>query len=148
MSLALQTKKNEMLAFELSSCHSSVISLKRLNDDLNASIEKLSVASLSVEHVSICAKCKEYDFNACSNYSSTIVKLNDEIAHLNIQLKTCKNEVGKVKFNSDVFTTDKHLTIKDELGFQKGTNNTKNQNNLNFTWRMGARSWSQAGWRR
>jgi hypothetical protein len=135
-----------MLAFELSSCHSSVTSLKRLNDDLNASIEKLSVASLSIEHVSVCAKCKDYDFNACSNYSSTIVKLNDEIAHLNIQLKTCKNEVEKVKFDRDAFTIDKHLTIKNELGFQKGNN--KNQKNLSFTWGMGARSWSQAGWRR
>jgi hypothetical protein len=43
--LALETNKNEMLAFELSSCHSSITSLKSLNDDLNARIEKLNVAS-------------------------------------------------------------------------------------------------------
>jgi hypothetical protein len=35
-SLALEIKKNEMLAFELSSCRSSISSLKSLNDDLNA----------------------------------------------------------------------------------------------------------------
>jgi hypothetical protein len=34
-----------MLAFKLSSCHSSISSLKSLNDDLNARIEKLNVAS-------------------------------------------------------------------------------------------------------
>jgi hypothetical protein len=37
-----------MLAFELSSCHSSITNLKNLNDDLNARIEILSVASSSI----------------------------------------------------------------------------------------------------
>jgi hypothetical protein len=40
-----------MLAFELSSCHSSITSLKSLNDDLNARIEKVIVASSSIEHI-------------------------------------------------------------------------------------------------
>jgi hypothetical protein len=56
--LALEIKKNEMLAFELSSCHSSITSLKSLNDDLNIRIEKVNVASSSIEHVSICASAK------------------------------------------------------------------------------------------
>jgi 5'(3')-deoxyribonucleotidase len=95
-SLTLEIKKNEMLAFELSSCHSSITRLKSLNSDLNAAIEKLNVASSSMEHVSICAKCKDHDFDACSNHASTIAKLNEEIIQLNVQLKTCKNEVEKV----------------------------------------------------
>jgi hypothetical protein len=132
-SLALEIKKNEMLAFKLSSCHSSISSLKSLNDDLNARIEKLNVASLSVKHVSICAKCKDHNFNACNNHASTIAKLNDEIAQLNVQLKTCENEVEKVKFARDAFIIGRHLFIKDELGFQKGTKNTKSQKVLNFT---------------
>jgi hypothetical protein len=53
-----------MFAFELSSCHSSISSLKSLNADLNTRIEKLSVASSSMEHVSICTKCKDHDFDA------------------------------------------------------------------------------------
>jgi hypothetical protein len=83
-SLALEVKNNEMLAFELSSCHSLITSLKSLNDDLNARIEKVNDASSSIEHVSICAKCKDHDFNVCSNHASTIAKLNDEIAQLNV----------------------------------------------------------------
>jgi hypothetical protein len=47
-SLALEIKKNEILAFELSSCHSSITSLKSFNDDLNARIEKLCIASSSI----------------------------------------------------------------------------------------------------
>jgi hypothetical protein len=81
-SLALEIKNNEMLVFELFSYRSSITSLKSLNDYLNARIEKLNVAS-PIEHVSICAKCKDHDFNTCSNHASTIAKLNDEIAHLN-----------------------------------------------------------------
>jgi hypothetical protein len=100
---------------------------------LNARIEKLSVASSSIEHVSICAKCKDHDFNACSNHASTIAKLNDEIVQLNVQFKTCKNKLEKVRFASDAFTIGRHPSIKDGPGFQKGTKNTKSQKALNFT---------------
>jgi hypothetical protein len=132
-SLALESRKNEMLAFELSSCHSSITSLKSLNDDLNARIEKLNVPSSSIEHVSIFAKCKDHDFNMGSNNASTIAKLNDEIAHLNVQLKNCKIEVEKVKFARDAFTIARHPSINDELGLQKETKNIKSQKDLNFT---------------
>jgi hypothetical protein len=102
-----------MFAFELSSCHSSISSLKSSNGDLNAKIEKLSVASLSLEHVSICNRCKDFDIDACNDHVSTIAKLNDEI----VQLKTCKNEVEKVKFARDAFTIGRHPSIKDGLSF-------------------------------
>jgi hypothetical protein len=69
-----------MFAFELSSCHSSITSLKSLYNDLDARIEKLTVASSFVEHVSIYTKYKDHDFNACNNHASTITKLNDEVA--------------------------------------------------------------------
>jgi hypothetical protein len=39
--LALKVKKNEILSFELSSCHESISSLKALNSYLNARIEKM-----------------------------------------------------------------------------------------------------------
>jgi hypothetical protein len=102
-SLALEIKKNETLAFELSSRHSSITSLKSLNTDLNSRIEQSSVASSSMEHVSTCAKYKDHDFCACSNHASTFAKLNDEIVQLNVRLKTCKNEVEKIKFARDAF---------------------------------------------
>ena len=57
--LAMEIKKNEILSFELSSCHESISSLKKSNADLNARIEKIDIASSSVEHVSICNRCKE-----------------------------------------------------------------------------------------
>jgi hypothetical protein len=71
-------------------------------------------------------------FNGCSNHASTIAKLNDEIAQLNVQLKTWKNKVEKVKFARDAFTIGRHPSIKDGHGFQKETKNTKSQKVLNF----------------
>jgi hypothetical protein len=131
-SLALEIKKNEMLAFELTSCHDSISILKSLNVDLNARIEKLSVASSSVKHVSICNRCKDFDVNACNDHAFTISKLNDEITNLNDQLKICKNECEKIKFARDAYTIGRHPSIKDGLGFQKGTKDTKSQKAPSF----------------
>jgi chromosome segregation ATPase len=94
-SLAMESKKNEILSSKLSSCHESISSLKRSNVELNARIEKLDIASSFVEHVSICNRCKDFDVDACNNHASTISWLNEEIANLNAQLKTWKNECEK-----------------------------------------------------
>jgi hypothetical protein len=126
-SLALETKKNELLSSELSSCHDSISSRKNLNDDLNAKLEKVNVASLAVEHVSICNRCKDVNIEACNTYATTILKLNGEVAHLNGQLKICKNDYEKLKFAKDAYTIGRHPSIKDGLGFQKGTKSLTSQ---------------------
>jgi hypothetical protein len=41
-SLAIEIKKNELLSSELSTCHESISSLKNLNDDLNAKLERVN----------------------------------------------------------------------------------------------------------
>jgi hypothetical protein len=89
-SLALEIKRNEMLSSELSVCHEFVSSLKILNDDLNAKLEEANKSSSCVEHVSICNRCKDFDVDACDEHLISITKLNDEVASLNAQLKTCK----------------------------------------------------------
>jgi hypothetical protein len=116
----------------LSSCHESISSLKGLNADLNARIEKLNVAGPSLEHVSICNRCKDVDIDACKNHVSTISKLNDEVANLNAQLKICKNECEKIKFTRNDYTIGRHPSIKDGLGFQKGTKNLTSQKASNL----------------
>jgi hypothetical protein len=40
-------------------------------------------------------------FYACNNHASTILKLNDEIANLNDQLKMYKDKCEKIKFARD-----------------------------------------------
>jgi hypothetical protein len=108
-SLALKTKRNEMLSSELSACHESISSLKNLNNDLNVKLEEVSKISSCVEHVSICNRCKDFDVDACNEHLISITKLNDEVASLNAQLKTCKSDFDKLKFARDAYTIGRHL---------------------------------------
>jgi hypothetical protein len=122
-SLALETKRNEMLSSELSACHESISSLKILNDDLNAKLEEANKSSSCVEHVVICNRCKDFDVNSCDEHLISIAKLNDEVASLKDQLKTCKIDFDKLKFARDAYTIGRHPSIKDGLGFQREAKN-------------------------
>ena len=122
-SLALEIKRNEMLACELSTCHDSISKLKSINDDLNAKLEVASKSTSCVEHVAICNRCKDFDIDACSEHLVCISKLNDEVASLNAQLKTSKSEFDKLKFARDAYTIGRHPSIKDGLGFKREAKN-------------------------
>jgi uncharacterized protein YkvS len=102
---------------KLSTCHESISGLKNLNDDLNAKLEKVNETSSCVEHVVICNRCKDIDVDACNEHASTIAKLNNDVASLNDQLKTCMDNYEKLKFARDAYTVDRHPSIKDGLGF-------------------------------
>jgi hypothetical protein len=97
----------------------SISSLKNLNDDLNAKSEEANFASSSIEHVVICNRCKDFNVDACNEHASTIIKLNNDVASLNAQLKTCKDNYEKLKFARYVYTIGRHPSIKDGLGFRK-----------------------------
>jgi hypothetical protein len=126
-SLALETKRNEMLSSELSVCHESISSLKILNNDLNAKLEVANKSSSCVEHVVVCNRCKDFDIDACDKHLASITKLNDEVASLNAQLKTCKIDFDKLKFARDAYTVGRHPSIKDGLGFRKEAKNLTSQ---------------------
>jgi hypothetical protein len=126
-SIALETKRNEMLSSELSACHETISSLKSLNDDLNAKLEEANKSSSCVEHVSICNKCKDFDVDACNEHLISIAKLNDEVASFNAQLNNCKIDFDKLKFARDAYTIGRHPSIKDGLGFRKETKNLTSQ---------------------
>jgi hypothetical protein len=126
-SLALETKRNEILSSEISSCHESISSLKSVNDELNANLEVANKSSSCVEHVVICNRCKDFNVDACDEHLISISKLNDEIASLNAQLKTCKSDFDKLKFARDAYTIGRHPSIKDGLGFRKEAKNLTSQ---------------------
>jgi hypothetical protein len=116
-----------MLSSKLSACHESVPSLKNLNDELNAKLEEANATKSCVEHVVICNRCKDFDVNACDEHLISIAKLNNEVASLNAQLKTCKVDFDKLKFARDAYTVGRHPLIKDGLGFRKETKNLTSQ---------------------
>jgi hypothetical protein len=100
-SLALEVKRNEMLSCELSTCHETMSSLTCINDDLNAKLEVANKSISCVEQVVICNRCKDFNVDACVEHLTSITKLNDEVASLNAQLKTCKSDFDKLKFARD-----------------------------------------------
>jgi hypothetical protein len=116
-------KSLALLSSELSTCHDSISSLKNLNANLSTKLEKVNVASSCVEHVVICNRCKDFNIDACNEHASTILKLNNDVASLNDQLKTCKDNYEKLKFARDAYTIGRHPSNKDGRGFQKETKN-------------------------
>jgi hypothetical protein len=95
-------------------------------------VEKVNITSSSVEHVSICNRCKDFDIDAYNTHPFTILKLNNDVANLNAQLKTCKSENDKIKFARDAYTIGRHPSIKDGLGFQKSIKNLTSQRTSNL----------------
>jgi hypothetical protein len=70
--------------------------------------------------------------NACNEHAYTILKLNNDVASLNAQLKTCKVNYEKLKFARDAYTIGRHPSIKDGLSFQKGTKNFTSHSTSNL----------------
>jgi hypothetical protein len=116
-SLALEIKRNEILSSELSTCHETISSLKSLNDELTTKLEGFNKSSSCEEHVVVCDRCKDFDVDACDEHLISITKLNDEVASLNAQLKTCKINFDQLKFAREAYTVGRHPSIKDGLGF-------------------------------
>jgi hypothetical protein len=123
-SLALEIKRNEMLSSELSACHETVSSL---NDELTTKLEGVNKSCSCEEHVVICDRCKDFDVDACDEHLISITKLNDEVASLNAQLKTCKINFDQLKFARNAYTIGRHPSIKDGLGFRKEAKNLTSQ---------------------
>jgi hypothetical protein len=122
-SLALEVKRNKMLSCEISACHETISSLKSINDDLNTKLEVANKSSSCIEHVVNCNRCKDFNVDACNEHLISISKLNDEVASLNTQLKTRKNDFDKLKFARDAYTSGRHPSIKDGLGFRREAKN-------------------------
>jgi hypothetical protein len=101
--------------------------LKILNDDLNTKLELVNKSSPCVEHVVICNRCRDFNVDACDEHLIFISKLNDEVASLNAQLKTCKTDFDKLKFARDAYTVGRHPSIKDGLGFKREAKNLTSQ---------------------
>jgi hypothetical protein len=116
-----------MLSSKLSACHKSISSLKILNDDLNTKLEEANKSSSCVEHINIYNRCKDFDVDACNEHLISITKLNDEVASLNAQHKTCKINFDQLKFARDAYTVGRHPSIEDGLGFRKEAKNLTSQ---------------------
>jgi hypothetical protein len=128
VSLASLRNDNEKLiakAKDLDVCNVTVSNLRSENDILHAKIVELKSCKPSastVEHVSICIRCRDINVDAIHDHPALIKKQNDHIAQLNAKINEHDLEDEKFKFARIMLYSGRRSGIKDGIGFQKGDN--------------------------
>jgi hypothetical protein len=128
VSLASLKIKNERLiakAKDLDVCNVTISNLRSENDILHAKIVELksSKPSIStVEHVSICTRCRDINVDAIHDHLALIKKQNDHIAQLNAKINEHDLENENFKFARSMLYSGRRPGIKDGIGFQKEDN--------------------------
>jgi ubiquinone biosynthesis protein UbiJ len=128
VSLASLRNDNEKLivkAKDLDVCNASISDLRDKNDILRAKIVELNSCKPStstVEHISICTRCRDINVDAIHDHLALIKKQNDHIAQLNTKINEHDLENEKFKFARSMLYSGRRPGIKDGIGFQKGDN--------------------------
>jgi hypothetical protein len=126
---ALEVEKCENFSKEHSICNDSISCLRDENASLNAKIDELNIckpSTSSVEHVTICTRCRDINVEAIDDHIAMIKQQNDHIAKLNTKIVEHELENKKFKFARSMLYNGRRPGIKDGIGFQQGSqNNTK-----------------------
>jgi hypothetical protein len=115
---ALEVEKCKNLTEELNTCDDSISCLRNENVSLIASIEELNACKVStstVEHVTICTRCRDINVDAMNDHLSMIKEQNDHIAKLNAAEHELENE--NFKFARSMLYNGRRPGIKDYLFF-------------------------------
>jgi hypothetical protein len=110
---------------ELNVCNDSISCLRDENVILNAKIEDLNACKLStstVEHVSICTRCRDVNVEATDDHIAMIKQKNDHIAKLTTKIAEHELENEKFKFARSMLYNGRRPSIKDGIGSQQGSN--------------------------
>jgi hypothetical protein len=110
---------------ELNVCNNSISCLRNENAILHAKIEELNVCKPStstVEHVTICTRCRDINVEAIDDHIAMIKQQNDHIAKLTAKINEHELENEKFKFARSMLYNGRRPGIKDGIGFQQGSN--------------------------
>jgi hypothetical protein len=124
-SLKIENEKLIAKAKDLDVCNVTISNLRSENDILHAKIVELKSCKPStstVEHVSICTRCRDINVDAIHDHLALIKKQNDHIAQLNAKINEHDLENEKFKFARSMLYSGRRHGIKDGIGFQKGDN--------------------------
>jgi hypothetical protein len=119
----LRTENASLIAKveKLNACNDSIANLRNENAILNAKIEELKLCKPStstVEHVSICTRCRDIDVDAINDHIALIKRQNDHIAQLTAKINEHEIENEKFKFARSMLYSGRRPGIKDGIGFQ------------------------------
>jgi hypothetical protein len=124
-SLKIENEKLIAKAKDLDVCNVSITKLRDENDILHAKIVELNSCKPStstVEHVTICTRCRDVNIDAIHDHIAMIKQQNDHIAKLDAKIAEHELENEKFKFARSMLYSGRRPGIKDGIGFQQGDN--------------------------
>jgi hypothetical protein len=92
---------------------------------LKSKVDELKTCKPStstVDHVSICMRCRDINVDAIHDDIAMIKQQNDHIAKLGAKIVEHELENEKFKFARSMLYSGRHPDIKDGIGFQQGSN--------------------------
>jgi hypothetical protein len=104
----------------LNVCNESISCLRDENAKLNAKIEELNVckpSTYTVEHVTICTRCRYINVEAIDDHLAMIKQQNDHIANLTTKIAEHELENENFKFARSMLYNRRRPGIKDGIGF-------------------------------
>jgi hypothetical protein len=124
-SLKIENDKLMSKAKDLNVCNVSISNLRNDNVMLHAKIDELNACKPStstVDHVSICTRCRDINVDAIHDQLALIKQQNDHIAQLSAKINEHEIENEKFKFARSMLYSERRPDIKDGIGFQQGGN--------------------------
>jgi chromosome segregation ATPase len=124
---SLRTKNDSLISKieNLNVCNDSISCLRDENVKLNAKIDELNACKPStstVDHVSICTRYRDINVETIDDHITMIKKQNDHIAKLDAKIAEHELENEKFKFAKSMLYNGRRPGIKDDIGFQQGSN--------------------------
>jgi hypothetical protein len=124
---SLKTKNASLIskAKDLNVWNDSISCLRDENAILHANIDELNACKPStsnVKHVAICTRCRDVNVDAIHDHLALIKQQNDHIAQLTATINEHEIENEKSKFARSMLYSGRRPGIKDDIGFQQGSN--------------------------
>jgi hypothetical protein len=124
---SLKTKNEKLIskAKDLNVCNISISNVRNENAMLHAKIDELNTCkpfTSSVDHVTICTRCRDINVDAIHDHLALIKQQNDHIAQLTSKINEHEIENEKFKFARSMLSSGRRPGIKDGIGFQQGSN--------------------------
>jgi DNA repair exonuclease SbcCD ATPase subunit len=121
-SLKIENASLNSEAKDLNVCNEFISYLRAENAMLKSKIDELNVckpSTPSVDHVTICTRCRDINVDAIHDHLALIKQQNDNIAQLTAKINEHEIENEKFKFARSMLYNGRRPGIKDGIGFQQ-----------------------------
>jgi 3D (Asp-Asp-Asp) domain-containing protein len=112
-------------AKDLNVCNVSISNLRNENAILHAKIDEFNTCKPStstVDHVTICTRCRDINVDAIHDHLALIKQQTGHIAQLTTKINEHEIENENFKFVRSMLYSGRCPDIKDDIGFQQGSN--------------------------